>query len=63
MKKRIIIVYGYNVELWSYRTASYLYPSFNGNAEFKATKDGFKELCRYLRNIRWMDNLITKSLK
>jgi len=61
MKKREINVLGFKVEIFDFGYAQYMYPSFNGNAEFKVTKQGFKSLCHYLRMINWMNNLINKN--
>ena len=47
---------GFEIDRYSYDNGSYLYPSFNGNAEYKCTRKGVKDLCRYLRNIRWVQN-------
>ena len=60
MKKRSINICGFNVEVYDFGYASYMYPEFNGNAEFEISRKGFKELSHYLRTIIWMNNLINK---
>lgn len=53
MKVREILIQGFKVELYRFSYASFLYPSFNGDAEFFATKEGYKKLCHYLRFIKF----------
>lgn len=55
MKQRFIQVCGFKVEVCQYHYASFYYPSFNGNAEFKVSSKGFRELSHYLRTCKWMD--------
>jgi len=60
--KRIIEVAGFSVEVYNFGYASYYYPSFNGNAEFKVTSKGFRELSHYLRTIRFFRNQLNEDL-
>ena len=57
--ERIINVDGYNVSVCNFGYASYFYPTFNHNAEFKVCSNGFKRLRHYLRLVTWAQ----KSLK
>jgi hypothetical protein len=52
--KREIEVRGFKVEVHNFGYASFYYPSFNGNAEFKVTSEGFRQLKRYLGMIKWI---------
>lgn len=54
---RIVNILGFDVEIINFGYATYMYPCFNGNAEFKVSKIGFKQLYHYLRNIRWMNKM------
>ena len=56
-KEHKIQVLGHEVKVIDFGYAQYMYPSFNGNAEFKVSKSGFKSLAHYLRNINWLINL------
>lgn len=56
-KVREIEVDGFKVELHRFSYASFFYPSFNGNAEFKANSKGFKSLRHYLRTVKWLQSL------
>jgi len=56
MKKRSINVLGYTVEMWDFGYAQYMYPAFNGNAEYPVTHKGFRGLHHYLRTIIWMES-------
>lgn len=47
-----------NIELHDFGYAQYYYPSFNGDAEFKATSKGFRELSSYVRTVLYFNNLI-----
>ena len=49
---KTINVLGYNVTIHDFGYAKYMYPSFNGDAEFKVSKKGFKELYHYLRIVK-----------
>jgi hypothetical protein len=55
-KVRQIEVDGFKVEVHNFGYASFFYPLFNGNAEFKVSSKGFKQLRHYLRTVRWADN-------
>lgn len=57
MKIRTVVILGFDVEVFDFGYAQYMYPSFNGDAEFKVNRDGFKKLCHYLRTIIWMKNI------
>ena len=58
MKTRTITVLGYTVEIHDFGYAQYMYPTFNGDAEFKVNKEGYKILRSYLRRINWSDRLM-----
>ncbi len=58
MKIRDIFVCGFRVEVYDFGYASYYYPSFNGNAEFKVSSKGFRELSHYLRFITYAKTLL-----
>lgn len=58
-KVREIEVDGFKVELHRFSYASFFYPSFNGNAEFKVSSKGYKKLRRYLRTVKWLQSLGT----
>lgn len=60
MKKRMINIYGYDVEVYDFGYKQYMYPSFNGNAEFEVTRKGFRKLSHYLRTCIWIKNLINQ---
>lgn len=52
---------GHKINIYDFGYKQYMYPSFNGNAEFEVSKKGFKNLHSYIRNINWMDNLMTQN--
>lgn len=54
MKTKTIQILGFNIEVYRFGDRLYMYPSFNGNAEFKVNHKGFRELHHCLRNILWM---------
>jgi hypothetical protein len=47
MKIRIIQLFGFDVQIINFGYATYMYPGFNGNAEFKCNKEGFRLLSSY----------------
>lgn len=53
MKAKAINILGFEVEIHDFRYKKYMYPSFNGNAEFEVSKEGFKKMYHYLRFVRW----------
>ncbi|MCK9544585.1 MAG: hypothetical protein M0R03_21400 [Novosphingobium sp.] len=55
--KRTINILGFDVDVVNFGYASYLYPQFNGNVEYKLNKEGFKELYSYLRRVKWIREL------
>ena len=61
--ERQVSIIGFDVDVGSYDYGAYLYPSFNGNVEFPATKKGFKALYHYLRTVRWMDEMMADMKK
>lgn len=61
MKKRVINLHGYDVEIFDFGYKWYMYPSFNGNAEFEVTNKGFRQLSSYLRTCSWMRKLINQK--
>lgn len=56
IEKKQLNILGFDVELVNFGYSSYLYPCFNGNVEYKADKNGFKELYSYLRSINGLYN-------
>lgn len=59
-KVREIEVDGFKVEIHHFGYASYYYPSFNGNAEFKVTSEGWKQLRHYLRTVKYFRSRLPK---
>lgn len=57
-KIREIQVDGFKVEVHNFGYASYYYPAFNGDAEFKVSSDGFKKLRHYLRTVKYFESKI-----
>jgi hypothetical protein len=57
MIKRTFIFLGYSIELWDFGYKSYLYPSFNTNAEFACNNEGFRQLSHYLRTISFLNQI------
>jgi len=55
---RKIELHGFTVEVWQFAKQSFYYPSFNGNAEFPVSSEGFKRLSSYLRNILYFDKIV-----
>ncbi len=55
MKTRTVNLFGYTIEIYNFGYASYMYPSFNGNAEFPVTSKGFRRLSSYLRTIKFFN--------
>ena len=53
MTERTIEVAGCEVNVHNFGYGTYLYPSFNGNAEFRASHKGFRDLSHYLRMIKY----------
>lgn len=58
VETRIINIAGFEVEVHKFSYASYYYPVFNGNAEFKVSSKGFRELSSYLRTVKYFNSLI-----
>lgn len=56
MKLRTIILFGYKVDIFDFGYKKYMYPQFNGNAEFEVTQKGFRRLSSYLRTCIWANN-------
>lgn len=57
---RTIEVDGFRVDLYDYKYAQFYYPQFNGNAEFKVSSKGFKELRRYLRTVKYFQERVLR---
>ena len=55
---REIEVDGFKVEVYNFGYASFYYPAFNSNAEFKVSSKGFKQLRRYLRTVKWLQSKV-----
>jgi len=58
MLKKEITLFGFKVQIMQFGKAQFFYPTFNGNAEFKVSKKGFKELTHYLRSVNYHDRLL-----
>lgn len=54
MKKRTFKLYGYEIDVFDFGYKQYMYPSFNGDAEFEVTHKGFRKLSTYLKNCLWI---------
>ncbi|MCR9252313.1 MAG: hypothetical protein NXI20_17945 [bacterium] len=59
---RIIKVEGYSVELVKFDHGQFMYPIFNGDAEFEANKNGYKKMRGYLRTLRHVDTLMDRNM-
>jgi hypothetical protein len=59
--KRTINILGFDVDIIDFGYASYLYPQFNGNVEYKLNKEGFKELYSYLRRVKWIKEILEQE--
>ncbi len=57
MKVRTVKLFGFDVDVYNFGYSWYMYPNFNGNAEFKVNSEGFKKLSSYLRTCIWIRNL------
>ncbi len=62
MKEREIEVNGFKVSVCQYHYGSFYYPRFNGNAEFKVSAKGFRQLSHYLRTTKYFDGLMKEML-
>jgi hypothetical protein len=54
MTTKQIEVNGYKVDVNNFGNATYLYPAFNGNQEFRANHKGFRKLSSYLRTVTYI---------
>ena len=61
--ERKIEICGYKVRVCNFSYASYYYPEFNQNAEFKVSSEGFRQLSHYLRNVTYFRNLTNSYLE
>ncbi len=59
--KRTINVCGHKVDVINFGYASFYYPQFNGDAEFKVSSKGFRNLSSYLRTFIWSNNIVKQS--
>ena len=57
MTYRQIELCGFKVDVNNYGDATYLYPSFNGNREYRANRKGLKDLSRFLRYVKRIDTI------
>lgn len=57
-KQREIEVAGSKVEVHNFGYASFYYPSFNGNAEFKVNAKGYRALSHYIRTVKYFRKMI-----
>ena len=57
MKTRQVIICGHKVDVNNYGDATYLYPSFNGNVEYRANHKEFRKLSHYLRTVNWLSKV------
>lgn len=55
---RKIEVDGFTVEVHNFGYASFYYPSFNGNAEFRCSSHGWRRLRHYLRTVKYLQKLM-----
>lgn len=55
MKKRVFELHGYQIEVYDFGYKQYMYPYFNGNAEFEVTSNGFRKLSHYIRTCIWIN--------
>jgi len=60
MKKRIFNLCGHKIEVFDFGYKQYMYPAFNGNAEFEVSAKGFRKLSSYLRTCDWHSKQIEK---
>lgn len=60
MKERTIELWGFKIDVYTFGYASFYYPQFNPNAEFKASSKGFRELSRYLRTVNWLERTMPR---
>ena len=51
--KRQIKVLGFKIDVVDFGYAQYFYPTWNGDMEFKVSKQGYKDLCHWLKTIIW----------
>lgn len=63
MLKRHIYVRGFRVDVYQFGLRQFLYPSFNHNAEFRANKEGFSSLDRYLREVLSIQHFYSLTFK
>jgi hypothetical protein len=63
MKNKIITIRGFQVEVIPYGKIAYMYPCFNGDAEFKYNRDGYYELDSYLRMVSAMRELRDSAIE
>jgi hypothetical protein len=63
MKKREIELFGYKVEVIDFGYKQYMYPCFNGNAEFEVNQKGFRKLSHYLRTVTWANNILKERFE
>ena len=61
MKIRTVNILGFDVDVYDFGYGQYMYPCFNGNAEFRVNSKGFRKLNSYLRTVVYFDNM-TKSI-
>lgn len=61
IKERRIIVEGFNCTVINFSYATFIYPDFNGNAEFECSSKGYKKLRSYLRTILYFRKLINNE--
>lgn len=61
---RTIKVVGFDVDIMDFGTqGKYMYPKFNGNAEYELTRDGYKRLNSWLRSILYIEALFNYNTK
>lgn len=61
MKKKSFNLLGYTIDVYDFGYTKLMYPSFNGNAEFKIDHNGFRKLHSYIRTVNWLDKLVEQS--
>jgi len=60
MKTKTFYLLGYPIEIYNFGYASFMYPSFNEDAEFRVSKQGFKRLYHYIRTVKWLNEQMSK---
>jgi hypothetical protein len=62
MKIRQFELFGYKIDVYKFGKRQFMYPLFNGNAEYEVSKKGFKELKHYIRTMVWADQIMQETM-